>query len=95
MYYEGIKTLPARVKRIRTEKKQQTLLEIILHEGRNRQIRKVAQTLGFPVIRLHRVAIGPIQLHPLSQGQYRFLKSFELERLKENCGRKTIGGEGA
>ena len=95
VYYEGIKTLPARVRRIQTKRKHQTLLEIILHEGRNRQIRKVAETLGFPVIRLHRVAIGPIQVYPLSRGQYRFLRSYELERLKENCGRNNIGGEGA
>ena len=37
-------------------------LEIVLQEGRNRQIRRVAQQLGYPVIKLHRTAIGSIQL---------------------------------
>ncbi len=64
-----------------------TRLEIILHEGRNRQIRRVAEQLGHPVLSLHRTAIGPIQLESLnlpilSSGSYRALEEFEIISLK-------------
>ncbi len=91
--YEGIQTLPAEVRRIAVGH-QSTLLEIVLREGRNRQIRKVAEILGYPVIRLHRIAIGSIQLHTVPAGKYRSLQSREVETLKKNCGRRNIGGEG-
>jgi 23S rRNA pseudouridine2605 synthase len=57
-----------------------------LTEGRNRQIRRVAELLSYPVIHLHRTAIGPIQLKPdgepeLPSGHYRFLKDFEIRFL--------------
>jgi 23S rRNA pseudouridine2605 synthase len=45
--------------------KHKTLLEIILREGRNRQIRRVAEQLGHPVLQLHRAAIGPIHLQAI------------------------------
>jgi 23S rRNA pseudouridine2605 synthase len=57
----GRKTLPAKVK-VLERAQDQTLLEVILSEGRNRQIRRTAEQLGYPVVRLHRTAIGPIQL---------------------------------
>lgn len=76
-------TLPAEVTVIRRHPQQKTLLEIILHEGRNRQIRRVAEQLGHPVIHLHRTAIGPIQLKSagspeLPKGHYRHLANFEI-----------------
>lgn len=82
----GQKTLPAEVKVLK-QQSQQTLLQVILTEGRNRQIRRVAKQLGFEVLKLHRIAIGSIQLHPanepsLASGQYRFLKEFEIHLLK-------------
>ena len=83
------KTLPAQ---IRILKPYQTLtnsicLEIILHEGRNRQIRRVAQQLGYPVCRLHRTQIGSISLRPpsgklLPQGRYRSLTPAEIDGLQ-------------
>ena len=78
----GRKTLPAKV-RILDRAGDQTLLEIILSEGRNRQIRRTAEQLGYPVVRLHRTAIGPIQLHPpagpiLPPGCYRPLEDSEI-----------------
>lgn len=93
--YENIQTLPAKVRRIRSEGTQKTLLEIILWEGRNRQIRKVAQTLGHPVLRLHRSAIGSIRVKSLLRGEYRYLRAFEIAELRGKCGTKHIGGEGA
>ncbi len=78
----GRKTLPAKV-RILDRAGDQTLLEIILSEGRNRQIRRIAEQLGYPVVRLHRTAIGPILLQPpgspiLPPGCYRPLEDAEI-----------------
>lgn len=82
----GKKTKPAQV-RVLERTRENTLLEIVLTEGRNRQIRRVAELLSYPVIHLHRTAIGPIQLKPddepeLPSGHYRFLKDFEIRFLK-------------
>jgi 23S rRNA pseudouridine2605 synthase len=82
----GKKTLPAQV-RVLKRGRTGTLLEIVLTEGRNRQIRRVAELLSYPVIHLHRTAIGPIQLQPkgesvLPSGHYRFLKDFEIRFLQ-------------
>ena len=62
---------------------QTTCLEIVLKEGRNRQIRRIAEILGYPVISLHRTAIGTIELQPstealLPKGCYRYLKDSEI-----------------
>ncbi len=81
----GKKTLPAQVRVLKRDP-EQTLLEIVLTEGRNRQIRRVAELLCYPVIHLHRTAIGPIQLQPkgepvLPSGHYRSLKDFEIRFL--------------
>jgi pseudouridine synthase len=84
---DGRKTRPAQVKLIERLAKN-SRLEIVLKEGRNRQIRRVAQQLGYPVIKLHRTAIGPIQLKIsksplLREGDYRLLKDAEIRFLKE------------
>ncbi len=84
---DGRTTLPAGVREIRRRSNGQTQLEISLSEGRNRQIRKVAALLGYPVVELHRTAIGSIQLQPsgqppLSMGDYRPLSAIEIRRLK-------------
>ncbi|MBR8835989.1 MAG: rRNA pseudouridine synthase [Stigonema ocellatum SAG 48.90 = DSM 106950] len=84
---EGRKTRPAQVKvieRFATSSR----LEIILKEGRNRQIRRVAELLGYPVLKLHRTAIGPIQLQPpsrgyLPEGGYRHLQENEIRFLQQ------------
>ena len=82
----GKKTLPAQVQVLKQEAAA-TLLEIVLTEGRNRQIRRVAELLSYPVIHLHRTAIGSIQLQLsgepiLSSGDYRPLKDFEIRFLQ-------------
>lgn len=83
----GKTTLPAQVKLIDADGNSQTLLEIVISEGKNRQIRRVAELLGHPVIKLHRIAIGPISLNVLNQdqlapGQYRHMKQQEIDSLK-------------
>jgi 23S rRNA pseudouridine2605 synthase len=84
---DGRKTLPASVRTIKRYPGSQTLLQVILVEGRNRQIRRVAEQLGYPVVNLHRTAIGPILLQPpgeplLPGGRIRPLKEFELRFLQ-------------
>lgn len=84
---EGRKTQPAGVRLIERFAEQSSL-EIILQEGRNRQIRRVAQQLGYPVIKLHRAAIGSIQLQTpkapfLHEGDYRFLTKDEISFLQK------------
>jgi 23S rRNA pseudouridine2605 synthase len=75
------KTLPAQVEVIK-QNAGQTLLQIVLTEGKKRQIRRVAELLGFPVISLHRIAIGSIQLKSLPLGKYRHLIQTEIIALK-------------
>lgn len=80
-------TLPARVKILAEAVVDQTTLEVVLREGRNRQIRRVAEQLGYPVRTLHRVQIGPISLNlagmpPLPPGECRSLTDLEVGSLK-------------
>jgi pseudouridine synthase len=79
---EGKMTLPAQV-RVLSASAETTLLEIILQEGRNRQIRKTAEILGFPVLKLHRVAIANIGLNQLAVGKYRLLTAQELSNFAD------------
>ncbi len=85
---EGKKTHPATVKRLR-QRDENTLLEVVLKEGRNRQIRKMAQQLGYPVLQLHRIAIGSVNLGNLPRGQCRSLAPEEVRALKTDESKST------
>ena len=90
----GRKTLPAQVKVIKQQQKH-TLIEVILTEGRNRQIRRIADQLGFKVLELHRTKIGSISLQSadgsiLPIGHYRYLQSTEINLLKNNFNSKLF-----
>ncbi|MEM9484955.1 MAG: pseudouridine synthase [Cyanobacteria bacterium P01_F01_bin.116] len=76
---QGKMTAPAQVKVLHP--KSPALLEIVLHEGRNRQIRRVAEQLGHPVVSLHRSAIDSIRLGDLPLGHCRELTSKEMKKL--------------
>jgi 23S rRNA pseudouridine2457 synthase len=57
-------------------------IEITLTEGRNRQVRRMTAAVGYPTLRLVRVAIGSLELEGLDSGQWRDLTSAELARLR-------------
>jgi pseudouridine synthase len=57
-------------------------LKIMIHEGRNRQVRKMCDAIGHPVKRLKRVATGKLTVGTLKKGEYRHLTKDEVEYLK-------------
>ena len=78
---DGKKTLPATV--LVLEKQQgRVVLQITIHEGRNRQIRKMCEAVGLEVARLKRTSIGPVKLGMLQPGEHRELKPDELRALR-------------
>ncbi len=75
-------TRPAKVKILKTdEEKNQSRLEITIHEGKNRQIRKMCEAIGYKVLALHRSKISGITVKDLPLGKWRYLKKDEIERL--------------
>ena len=74
------KTAPAEV-RVVLKEEGRVVLEIILYEGRNRQIRKMCEEVGLEVARLKRTAIGSIKLGMLKQGAWRELNEDEVRKL--------------
>ncbi len=86
---EGRKTAPAQV-RLLSAAAHQAELEVILWEGRNRQIRRVAEALGHPVKALHRLAIGPIRLGSLAPGQLRELTPTEHRQLSTDLDNPAV-----
>jgi 23S rRNA pseudouridine2605 synthase len=79
-----------RVKRLK-QQGESTWLEIVLSEGKNREIRRMLARLEHKVIRLRRVAIGPIQIGRLAKGKSRPLTGFEMDRLRRLAAR--VAGE--
>ncbi|MCH5354062.1 MAG: rRNA pseudouridine synthase [Acutalibacter sp.] len=77
---DGKMTAPAKA-RVLEQQSGRVVLEIILYEGRNREIRKMCETLGLEVARLKRIAIGPVRLGMLPQGKYRELTKEEIRGL--------------
>jgi len=84
VWLDGQKTLPAVIK-VLNRNTEETLIEITLQEGKNRQIRRVAAQLGFPVLSLHRRAIGSINLD-ITSGKYRLLTESEIIALYSRVG---------
>jgi 23S rRNA pseudouridine2605 synthase len=83
---EGRRTAPAKVRVLDAPKKfptenEQTRIELAIHEGRQRQVRKMFDAVGHPVVRLKRVRIGPIADPDIPSGHWRDLTPQEVERL--------------
>jgi 23S rRNA pseudouridine2605 synthase len=82
VYIDGNKTSPAKI-RIISEDKNAVKLSFIIHEGRNRQIRKMVEAVGSRVYELNRVRLGNLTLKGLKIGEYRRLTPEEIKYLKE------------
>jgi 23S rRNA pseudouridine2605 synthase len=74
---EDGRTGPARVKRLGADR-----VELTIHEGRKRQVRRMLEAVGHPVITLERVRFGPLWLGKLEEGQHRRLTAAELAKLR-------------
>lgn len=80
---EDGKTAPAKVKLLSVDKKKQTaIVEIIIHEGRNRQVRRMFEAIGHEVIKLKRERYGFLTLKGLSTGDARELTPHEVKQLR-------------
>ena len=75
-------TKPAKVKILKTdEEKNQSRLEITIHEGKNRQVRKMCETVGYKILALHRSKIGNIDVKNLPLGKWRYLTDSEIKNM--------------
>lgn len=77
---DGRISMPASIHVFKSEQ-DRTVLEIILEEGRNRQIRKMCEAVGLEVARLKRIAVGPVKLGMLQPGDWRELKPEEMKSI--------------
>ncbi len=78
-------TKPAKVKILKTDiEKNISRLEIVIHEGKNRQVRKMCESVGRKVLALHRSKIGKIGVKDIELGKWRYLKDREIQELLKN-----------
>nr|WP_245628478.1 pseudouridine synthase [Fervidicola ferrireducens] len=81
IFLEDGKTAPAKV-RILKKGKNFAVLEIIIHEGRKRQVRRMCEAIGHPVLSLRRTRIGNLTLRGLAPGGWRYMTEEEVNYLK-------------
>ncbi len=79
---EGKKTWPANIEMLKSEAGS-TTIQITIHEGRKRQVRKMFEAVGHPVLKLKRTAYGQLELGELGSGKYRFLTSGDIKFIFE------------
>lgn len=80
---EDYKTAPAKIKMLEYSVENNfSKCEIKIHEGRNRQVRKMCRAINHPVLRLRRASVGKISLNGVKIGEYRHLTNEEVEYLK-------------
>jgi pseudouridine synthase len=87
------RTAPARARLQRTVDSaggDQAIVSLVIHEGRNRQVRKMCEAIGHPVVRLRRVRIGPIADDRLEPGEFRELTPREVAALKKEAQGESI-----
>ncbi len=83
IFVEGKKTAPAKVSFIKHHA-QNSVIQIIIHEGRKRQVKKMFQAIGSPVLSLKRLAYGSLNLGTLKPGKYKFLTKKDLKLIFSN-----------
>ncbi|KXL52560.1 ribosomal large subunit pseudouridine synthase B [Anaerotignum neopropionicum] len=81
VFIDGRQTKPAKMQILERGERQSTV-EIVIHEGRNRQVRKMCEAIKHPVAQLKRVATGELKLGDLPKGKYRHLTPKEVKYLK-------------
>lgn len=80
-------TAPAQVQKVRyIADRKTTLLRLTIHEGRKRQVKRMCQAVGHPVVRLHRERFGPLTLRSLPAGAWRHLTDEEVSALRQAVG---------
>lgn len=89
VYIDGRKTAPAEI-RVKSKEKNRVVMEIVIREGRNRQIRKMCEAVGLEVARLKRTAIGPIKLGMLKPGTTRELSNEELKAIRTAIAKPSV-----
>ena len=78
----GYVTKPAKVKILKLDKEKNiTRLEIIIHEGKNRQVRKMCEAVGHKVLALHRSAIAGVGVKDIELGKWRYLTKEEVRKI--------------
>jgi pseudouridine synthase len=77
---DGRKTAPCKLTEIRIIDNR-SFVEVVISEGRNRQIRRMFEELGYVVVTLHRIGFGPLQLTRLKSGEWRYLTTPEMTKL--------------
>lgn len=89
VHLEDGPTAPATVDKVRTAGAT-SWFELSIHEGRNRQVRRMCETVGYPVVRLKRIRLGELTLKGLKPGQYRSLTPQEIQVLKAQSSMKSV-----
>jgi 23S rRNA pseudouridine2605 synthase len=91
---EGVRTAPAEA-RIVSVKEKNSLVELVLREGRNRQVKRMFLEIGHPVLRLHRSAYAFLTLDGMQATQWRHLLPEEIKRLRASAARADGQAQGA
>ncbi len=86
---EGVRLADGMTARARVERVRGGELEVTIHEGRNRQVRRMCEAVGHPVEALQRVTFGPLRLGLLALGAHRRLSEAETERLRGLSSRRA------
>lgn len=85
---DGKKTLPATVN-VLTKEQGRVVMQMVIREGRNRQVRKMCEAVGLEVARLRRTGVGPLKLGMLKPGDFRELTSEELRAIRNAMGKEV------
>ena len=81
VFIDGKRTAPAKVE-VKEHRRNTTVVEITIHDGRNRQVRKMCEAVGHEVLALKRTSIAGVELGKLAEGKWRHLTEVEINKLK-------------
>jgi len=93
VFLEDGRTAPCHIFNLK-ETRENLWLQMVLYEGRNRQVKRMWEKIGYPVLKLKRVEFAGFKLGRLKPGEYRFLQPGEVQRIKEGAGERKKGGKG-